>query len=178
MRFHLGWGGDLRAAADGASQRPPTARGSELSGSSNGLQRERRVVEIDGDAWAAARDELLAFRWFPRELLRAEVAADGETVMQRVRLGPVSVDAPVRIVEREETERRVALTVVTVTGHPERGVERYQLVLDPALHRLTLTVEKAWTLADPLARLARPFATWLQAHATRRSLRRFRDRRW
>jgi uncharacterized protein (UPF0548 family) len=178
MRIRAGWGGDLARAAREAECRLSTARIAELRGSSNGLRRERHVVELDGSAYDTARRELLAFRWFPPGLLRTAVAPDGVTVMQRCRIGPISVDAPIRVVERVEEEHRVAIAVVTVDGHPERGVERYELVLDPALDRVTLAIDKAWSLADPLARLAAPFASWLQAHATGASLRRFRERRW
>lgn len=178
MRLHLGWGGDMTSAARSATRRRATARGAELHGTSNGLRWERHVVELPGDAFVAARAEILAFRWFPRTLIRTAVADDGETVLQRCRIGPISVDAPVRVAERVEEQHRLALTVVTVEGHPERGAERYELVLDPAIDRVTLCVEKAWTLSDPLARLGAPVATWLQAHATRRSLRRFGERRW
>lgn len=178
MRFHLGWGSDLAQAAADASGLAPTARRSELRGPSNGLRRERHRVELPAAAFEDARRELVALRWFPPSFLRTATAPDGTTVMQRCRIGPVSVDAPVRITERVEEARRVAIGVVTLAGHPERGVERYELVLDPALGRTTLTIEKAWELRDPLARLAWPFATWLQALATRRSLRRFRNSAW
>lgn len=174
MRFHLGWGSDLERAAAAATNLEPTARAAELRGASNGLRRERHRVELPAVAFEDARRELLALRWFPPSFLRTAMAPDGRTVMQRCRIGPISVDAPVRMAERVEEDHRVAIGVVTLDGHPERGVERYELVLDQALGRATLTIEKAWELRDPLARRAWPFATWLQAHATRRSLARFR----
>jgi uncharacterized protein (UPF0548 family) len=177
MKLRIGWG-DLTSAAARAVDLPATATGSELRGSSNGLRRERHRAELHGAAFPEAARELLAFRWFPQGFLRAEVGPDGRSIMQRCRIGPVTVDAPVRVVERVEEPRRVAVTVVTLAGHPERGVERYELVHDSALARATLTVTKAWELADPLARLAGPFSTWLQAYATRVSLRRFRHGRW
>ena len=143
------------------------------------MHRERHTVELDGRDFAQAREELLAFRWFPQGVIRPTICADGVTVVQRFRIGPFAcIDAPVRVVERIEEPSRVAIAVVTVRGHPERGVERYELVLDPALDRVTLAIEKAWELVDPLARLGAPLATWLQGHATRLSLRRFRDAAW
>ena len=157
---------------------PVTAAAGELHAANGGLVRERHRVELPAAGFERAREELLEFRWYPPRFLRAALCADGLTVLQRCRVAPfASVDAPVRVVETVDEPRRVAVTVVTVRGHPERGVERYELVHDPALPRVTLTVEKAWELADPLARLAGPFSRWLQAYATRVSLRRFRDGR-
>lgn len=177
MRFHLGARRlddcTIHARADA------TAVLSELHRGNAGLRREQHTVELDGRDFARAREELLTFRWFPQRVIQPTICADGVTVVQRLRIGPfASIDAPVRVVERVEEPSHVAIAVVTVRGHPERGVERYELVLDPALDRATLTIEKAWELADPLARLGAPFATWLQGHATRLSLRRFGDAAW
>ncbi len=174
MKLHLGAG--LPSNHARWQEVDATATLAELHGASSGLRRERHVVEVDGRAFERARLELLAFRWFPPQFLAASVCSDGVTVVQRCRLGPmVRVDAPVRVVECVDEPHRVALAVVTLRGHPERGVERYELVLDGVLDRATLTVDKAWALADPLARLVAPFSTWLQGYATRRSLRHFRD---
>lgn len=177
MKFHLGTG--PVEGCTGHARADATAALSELRRGNGGLRHERHAVELDGRAFLRARDELLAFRWFPQHLIRPMICADGVTVVQRFRIGPfASIDAPVRVVELIDEPRRVAITVVTLRGHPERGVERYELVLDPALDRATLTIEKAWALADPLARLGAPFATWLQGYATRLSLRRFGDAAW
>lgn len=171
MRIHLGWG-DLFADAESWVDVPASARPAELHGPANGLRRERYRVELPAAAHAAARTRLHELRWFPPGLLRAALASDGRTVLQRCRFAPhLTVDAPVRVAEWIEEPHRLAVTLVTLSGHPERGVERYELVLDPALGRASLVVDKAWELAEPAVRLARPFATWLQAHATRASLR-------
>lgn len=169
MRFHLGWG-DLRADANDWTSAAETAAAGELFGATNKLSRGRSMREVSATYFPAVRAAIAAFRWFPPSFLRASTAADGVTVLQRCRLGPASVDAPVRVVERIDEPHRVSITVVTLRGHPERGVERYAVVVDPALGRATLTIDKAWELADPIARTAAPFATWLQAYATRRSL--------
>lgn len=177
VSLHLGWGAPLRRDCAEWSEAEATAGAHELRGT-NGLRHERSRVTLPGAEFARAREELLAFRWFPQRFIRAAACEDGATVLQRCRIGPLTVDAPVRVVECADEPRRVALVVVTLRGHPERGVERYELVHDAALDRATLTVEKAWALDDPLARAARPFAAWLQAYATRVSLRRFRDQAW
>ena len=173
MRFHLGWGESLADAAEVWVTAPASAEAADLDRVDTGLSRERYRVAIPARAHASARRELLALRWFPQSLLRAAVADDAVTVLQRVRIGPISFDAPVRIVELYADDDRARITVVTLTGHPERGVERYELRRERD-GSATLGVDKAWALADPLARLGAPFATWFQAHATRRSLRRFR----
>ena len=171
MRFHLGWGDALEDAAAAWTAAPATAERSDLD--RGGLVREAYRVRIPAAAHGAARREMVALRWFPQSLLRSAVADDAVTVLQRVRIGPISVDAPVRIVELYADDHRAAIAVVTLAGHPERGVERYELVRN-ADGSGTLTVDKAWALVDPLARLVAPFAQWFQAYATRRSLRRFR----
>lgn len=171
MRLHLGWG-DLATDAEAWVAARATARVAELHGPPNGLRRERHQVELDAVDHAAARRRLLALEWFPPGLLRAARASDGRTVLQRCRFAPpFTVDAPVRVAEWIEEPHRLVVTMVTLAGHPERGVERYELVLDPALGRASLAVDKAWELAEPLARLAAPFSAWLQGHATRASLR-------
>lgn len=170
MRLSVGWGRQLAEDAERWTRVPATARLGDLHGSSNGLRPARHRAQIDASGHDRARAALLAFEWFPPRFLRQVVASDGVTVLQRCRLGPLSVDAPVRIAEHVVEPMRVSIALVTVQGHPERGVERYELVLDAALGAATLTVEKAWDLADPLARAAAPFSTWLQAHATRASI--------
>lgn len=174
MRIHASWGRMARDAAPLVGL-PATARASELAGSSNGLTRARSSLDLPGSGYDAVRSAIAELRWFPDDFLRAVMAPDGVTVLQRCRVAPfVCIDAPVRIVDRVDEPHRVAVTVVTVAGHPERGVERYSATRDPALDRVTVTVEKAWVLADRLARLAGPFSNWFQGHATRRSLARFR----
>ncbi|MGH2429543.1 MAG: DUF1990 family protein [Candidatus Limnocylindria bacterium] len=191
MRFAFGIGSPPASDCGRWRDADVTAFLAELRSNGGGLIRSRLEVELEGrsaiepqERFARARMEVLAVRWFPPRLVEAfacggESPGVGTTILQRCRIGPwLSVDAPLRVVEVVDERWRVAIACATLDGHPERGVERYELVYDPALHRSTLTVEKAWALADPLARVAGPFSRWFQSYATRASLRRFRDGAW
>ncbi len=189
MKLHRGRGPDVRAScADWIGTRA-TATPADLDGEDDGLRRERHTTVITGprassaaDRFAAARAELLACRFFPDWFATIVVCGEGQlvvgaTVLQRLQIGPVlSIDAPVRVVELVDQPQRVAITLVTVHGHPERGVERYDLRI--VGDRTSLTVVKAWELADWFLRLGFPAALVVQRFATRLSLHRFRDARW
>ena len=127
--------------------------------------------------FGAVRAELLAARFFPSWFATTAVCGAamriGCTVIQRLHAGPLlTIDAPVRVVDLVDEPERVAVTLVTVAGHPERGVERYELRADE--RGLVLSVTKAWTLPNPILRLGWPAADVVQRYATRLSLRHFR----
>ena len=189
MKLRAGRGSNLHASCREWVDVRPTATLGDLQGAGDGLRRERQAVVLSNPLdfstqarFAAARRELLAGRFFPPWFATTVVCGDGEVavgslLLQRLHAGPLmSIDAPVRVAELVDEAERVALTFVTLDGHPERGVERYDLRLEDG--HTTLTVDKAWQLSNRLLRIGTPAASVLQRYATRLSLRRFRDARW
>jgi uncharacterized protein (UPF0548 family) len=78
-----------------------------------------------------AAEALLAYRIFPSSRMRAHVCtpdcvvAIGATIVQRVMLGPVSLESAVRVIEVERTPDRAALAYATLHGHAERGIASF-----------------------------------------------------
>ena len=189
MKLHLGTGGAADAACASWLDVAATATLSELDRPGRGLRpghAETALLRPLGSSaherFSAARTELLAARFFPAWFATTHVCGSptldvGITVLQRLRVGRLAtIEAPVRVVELVDEPERVAVTLVTLDGHPERGIERYDLRL--VNDRVTLGVEKAWMLASPLLRIGTPLADVLQRFATRLALRRFRDAAW
>ena len=114
-------------------------------------------------AFARARDALLAYDVYPRDVLRHRVdggrVAAGALVVQRIRVGPLAVEAGVRVVEAWDEPARVGYRYVTLRGHPERGEASFHLERDG--DRVVFRIESR-------SGLARPYAPWLRAYARRR----------
>lgn len=186
LRLHVGPADPRRCCAEWADALS-TATLADLRAAGDRLHRERRETDVGTSAdasaeerFASARRELLAGRLFPRwfaaaAACRLPLTAD-TTVVQHVVVGPfLRIDVPVRVVELVDQPDRLAIAFATLHGHPERGVERYELRRDGA--RVSLTVDKAWTLAAWWVRPGTPLAWLVQRVATGLSLRRFRHGR-
>lgn len=118
----------------------PNAGAEPLPGA-NVDAREVRVAPPDPEAaFARARDRLARYDVYRPERLRARVfTADGQMapgalVVQRIRMGPVAFEAPVRVVDftdrADEKGAAYGYAYATLQGHPERGVARFLLVLE------------------------------------------------
>ncbi|MCA1587666.1 MAG: DUF1990 domain-containing protein [Chloroflexi bacterium] len=183
MRLRHRRGSNVRASCADWDGARPTATVADLHARGGPLRRERQATVLTGprassarERFAATRRELLAGRFFPRWFASTVVCGDGtlavgSTLLQRLHVGPFGV------AELIDDPERVALTFVTLDGHPERGVERYDLRLEGD-DRATLTVDKVWELPNRLLRIGTPAASVLQRYATSLSLRRFREGRW
>src|SRR5438094_4427147 len=98
------------------------------------------------DAFARARDALLAYRVYDERLLVHRIdtpdgrVRPGALILQRARLvGPVAVEAGVRVDELVDEPRRVGFRYVTLAGHPERGAASFWLAWEA--DRVTFRME-------------------------------------
>ncbi|WP_137755988.1 DUF1990 family protein [Agrococcus sp. SGAir0287] len=82
----------------------------------------------------------------------------GDSAMQRIRLGPVQIHAPIRVIAVEDEATTHAVIFGTLEGHPESGEERMlvELAEDESVffHLRVLAKPHAWwaRLGGPVAR--------------------------
>jgi uncharacterized protein (UPF0548 family) len=98
---------------------------------------------------------------------RAELGTD---VLLGVGAGPLRIHAPCRVLEVIETDDRVGFAYGTLRGHPECGIERFELVRDDS-GALTLQLSGFSRPGSRTARRARPVADAVQRRIMSRYLR-------
>jgi len=127
----------------------------------------------------AAVDDLLSWRMHERSGIRvtasAPVAAAGVVLVQRFRVGPVVLIAPVRVIEVFRGEDQAGLVYGTLRGHPEQGEERFLIERHPE-GPLTLTISGFVRPVAWYARVGAPVTHCVQRMITRRYLRALRAR--
>lgn len=100
-----------------------------------GYRHVHRLSRVgSGDAaYALAAERLITFQMHRRAGFAVEAtqprAAPGTVVLQRLRLGPVRLDAACRVVAVRDDERATGFTYGTLGGHPERGEEQFLVEL-------------------------------------------------
>jgi uncharacterized protein (UPF0548 family) len=134
--------------------------------------RRRRVIGHGAAVLDQAADALLGWDVHRRAGLGIEPDADrvavGVTVRQTLRMGPLKLVAPCRVIEVVNEPRRRGFTYGTLPGHPERGEERFELRLLDDDVRFEITA--FWAAARWYSRLGGPVVWLLQRAATTRYL--------
>ena len=119
------------------------------------------------------------YRIFPDTLLWASICPPGEVtegavIVQRFRVWMVTVECAVRVIDRWDENtgetRRAGFRYVTLAGHPERGVESFEVRSD-ATGRITVVIAARSRAGTLLTWLGHPYARRLQVSATERALR-------
>ena len=95
---------------------------------------------------------------------------EGGVAVLRLGIGPLAVEAPVRVVALVEEERRRGFVYGTLPGHPETGEESFVVRLHDD-DRVTFTVTAFSRPATLLARLGGPVGRAVQALVTERYVR-------
>jgi uncharacterized protein (UPF0548 family) len=141
-----------------------------------GYHHDHYAGRVEG-SFESALDRLLRYDIFPPERLRALVSspdgrvATGVTIVQRVRFGPLALEAAVRVIECELTADAARFAYATLHGHPERGIASFALERHPSGLRF---IAQAWSRpGNNLARLGRPLARRLQRSITREAIEYF-----
>lgn len=151
-----------------------------------GIGRSAPLVRRDLDG---AGEDLLGWRMHTRAGLEVAVDPDhdregtvhpGEVIelhlgVGRLDLGPLGVRAPCRVLEVFEEPDRRGLTYGTLPGHPESGIERFE-VLRAADGALRLRISGYSRPGSPLVRAGAPLARMVQERITRRYLRALDER--
>jgi uncharacterized protein (UPF0548 family) len=158
-----------------------------LEGTEGVLDHYSRDVELSPgqDAEGAFRvleKQLLTYRIFPPRLMRAEVCSDdgriheGTTIVQHVALGPLRLEAAVRVVRvwrnRDGDAEEIGFTYATLQGHPERGISTFRIRRSDQGH-ITFLIDARSRPGSLLTRLTRPFARRFQRQATEAALAHF-----
>lgn len=119
-------------------------------------------------AFARGRDALLAYRVYPEPMLLHRVCTPtgrveaGCLIVQRVRVGPLALEAGVRVLDAWDEPGRVGYRYVTLRGHPERGVASFEARREGG--RVAFRIA---SVSEPTLRLTAPYAR----HAQRRAVR-------
>ena len=95
---------------------------------------EVRVVGRGRDWFDVAAQRVLTWEVQRRAGVAVEVEREvalGVRAVLRVGLGPLRVSAPVEVVDVAAEADRVGFAYGTLTGHPERGEERFEVALLP-----------------------------------------------
>lgn len=139
--------------------------------------------ETPTETFERAVDLLLQYRLFPPETVEATVCtpdqriAPGTVIAQRTYLGSFGVESAVRVeqVSDEPTYagRRFAFTIVTLDGHPLRGVETVALLLHET-GRIELNFTSTSRPAGLLSTIGSPLTRRLQKRATQQAMAHFR----
>lgn len=158
-----------------------------LEGTEGVVDHYSRDVDLppgqDADAvFRLLEERLLSYEIFPLRLMRAEVCSEdgriheGTTIVQHVALGPIPLEAAVRVVRvwhsREGDAEEVGFTYATVKGHPERGISTFRIRRSNQDH-ITFLIDARSTPGSLLTRLTRPFARRFQRRATEAALSHF-----
>lgn len=139
----------------------------------DGLEPHTRVLGRGRSVFEAAVERLQT--WAPHRHLGARVLPIGvpptlgESVVVDLRLGPIAIAVPNRIVAVVDEPDRWGFAYGTLPGHHERGEERF-VVEHHADDNVTFTITVDAAPASVPARLAAPLVRWLQRAAIRRYL--------
>jgi uncharacterized protein (UPF0548 family) len=126
------------------------------------------------DLFEVVRDRLFAYDIFPPRVIRFGLCPEGPlskgtTIVQRVRLGPISLEMAVRVIAawdlEEDGAREAGYTYATVKGHPECGTASFRVMLDRN-GNVDVVVEARSRPGLLVTRLGRPLARVFQRGIT------------
>ena len=128
-------------------------------------------------------ERLLRYEIFPQSVMQSLVCSDdgqlheGTTIVQRVAIGPLRIEAAVRVLSVWRTDDSgievAGFTYATLPGHPERGTSSFWVSRHKETGRISFAVEARSQPGSLLYRLGRPVARRFQRHATLAALEYF-----
>lgn len=158
--------------------RLPTTATPDVVGQA-GFVHDQYATSFEG-SFETASEALLRYRVFDPARMLARVCtedglvAEGATIVQRVRIGPASLETAVRVVGVQRSDERVGFSYVTVRGHPEQGLASFAVLRVPGGGRIEA---EAWSKPGSLLTLlGRPIARRLQRRFTREALASLHER--
>jgi uncharacterized protein (UPF0548 family) len=156
-----------------------------LDGDEGVIDHYARRVELPpgadiGSWFRRFEDRLLAYRVFPPDLMHAHICSEddrlreGTTIVQRVAIGPLTLEAGVRVIRvwhhEDEDIDETGFTYATLQGHPERGISTFRLRRRTAPPSIDLLIDVRSRPGVWLTRVARPIARRFQIRATKAAL--------
>jgi uncharacterized protein (UPF0548 family) len=139
-----------------------------------------RAGESPADVFERVWSEMASYRIFPTTSLGFAMKPPGRVtkgalIVQRFPLGWLAAEAAVRVADtwdrRVDTSRSAGFRYITLAGHPERGVETFEVRLQPG-GRVTVTIRARSEPGSLATRIGRRVARRLQVSATEAALRR------
>ena len=134
-------------------------------------------------AFRLLEERLLTYDIFPPALMKSEVCSGdgrvqpGTTIVQRVAIGPLRLEAAVRVARvwrsADNERQEVGFMYATLRGHPERGVSTFRLRRDTVQNQITFSIDARSRPGSLLTQLARPIARRFQRNATKAALAHF-----
>jgi uncharacterized protein (UPF0548 family) len=141
--------------------------------SRGGFVHDRYEAAFEGD-YAQAEDSLLTYRIFAPHRMHARVCTEdhrvtvGATIIQRVMIGPFSVESAVRVVELDRSPDRTYFAYATLRGHAERGIASFGIT---RLAEIVRFEAEAWSRAGNwITWIGRPISRALQRGITREAV--------
>jgi uncharacterized protein (UPF0548 family) len=165
----------LRAALDRARAAEPTWTEALTVPAPAGfnLDELRRELGTGDDLFDSAADRILTWGVQQHSGLTVLATTDraelGTTFVVGLPFGPAWVLAPCRIVAVTETPTRAGFTFVTLSGHPERGVEEFAVTRSDD-GTISFEIRAISRPVSLLARLGKPVTRRIQVHQTRKYL--------
>lgn len=156
-----------------------------LAGRDGVVDHYARSVDVPAHADPAAwfeylEERLLTYQVFPPDLMDARVCSadgrlrEGTTIVQRVAIGPVTLEAGVRVIrvwqDRDAGGAETGFTYTTLQGHPERGVSSFRLRRSTDATSIDFLIDVRSRPGSWLTRLTRPAARRFQIRATEAAL--------
>lgn len=132
-------------------------------------------------AFAKARRQVLGFTVYDRKLVAADLpggtVAPGLRFVQRMRVGPLRLKGPVRVLDvwdgATKDGRRAGFTYEALPGHVEVGEATFAVTL--AGDAVSFRIESRSRPGPWFVRLASPLARSMQRRAYGQAFRRMRD---
>lgn len=159
-----------------------------IEGMEGAVDHYERVVQAPAgmpadEVFRTLEERLLRYEIFPLEIMKSVVCsedgliAEGTTLLQRVPIGPITLNVAVRVVRlwrmHSEGVDEVGFTYATLQGHPERGVSSFALRRDKPTDRVTFAIDVRSRPGSLFTRLGRPIARRFQRKATEAALAHF-----
>lgn len=136
------------------------------------MRREERIGSGTA-AFARAREMLFRYTFYPPSIVSAPGPIVAGTVLyQRVRVGPLRFDGPVRVLATWDEPARAGYRYEALPGHAERGVATFEITLVEDEVRFRIESESA--MAHWLARAGEPLARMVQRRAIDGAFKRMR----
>lgn len=172
---------DARSLARWASVRTNSPPDGPPSGVADNYEADvlPRTGEAASDAFERVWAKVVSYRIFPTECVRFAIYPEGRItkgalIVQRFPLGWLAAEAAVRVAEiwdrRVGNSRIAGFRYITLAGHPERGVETFEIQLQPG-GRATVRITARSEPGSFATRIGRHVARRRQVSATKAALR-------
>jgi uncharacterized protein (UPF0548 family) len=100
--------------------------------------------------------------------------SEGDTIVQRIFVGPLAIEAAVRVIEVFREVDRIGFSYVTLEGHVERGVASF-FVARGREQQLSFHIE-SWSTPSALTAWLAPVARYFQRKSVHEALESFAAR--